>query len=184
MKTLVKVILVVAVMFGTYASYALDNAKNYETSHFVSEGNRISVYNSEGTVIYSGKVKNSGNLTRLYDFTQLDNGVYTIEINKDFEIEVSSIEVKNKKVKFVHSKERIFKPVFRNKDSRLIISKLGVDTNEMNVTLYFEDNLIYSDTVKGDQVLNRVYRLDESLPGEYTAVVKFNNRVFTENFRI
>ena len=130
-------------------------------------------------------VKYNGSLTRLYDFTQLDNGKYTIEINKDYEIEVTSILVNNREVTFVEdSKEKIFKPVFRNEDSRIIISKLGIDTNEMKVNLYYEDNLIYTDNVVGNKVLNRVYRLDESLPGEYTAVVKANDRVFTERFRI
>ncbi|WP_411893878.1 hypothetical protein [Winogradskyella sp. A2] len=185
MKNLVKGILVVAVMFGTGTIYASEKADNSPTYHYVNEGSKISVYNESGNLIYSGLVKYNGNLTRLYDFTQLDNGNYTVEINKAFEIEINSILVNNRAVTFVaNSKEKIFKPVFRNEDSRIIISKLGIDTNEMRVNLYFEDNLIYSDTVKGDQVLNRVYKLDETLPGEYTAVVKANNRVFTENFRI
>jgi hypothetical protein len=185
MKNLIKGILVVAVMFGTYTSYANEKTDNSPTYHYVNEGSKISVYDESGNTIYTGMVKYNGSLTRLYDFTQLDNGKYTIEINKDFEIEVTSILVNNREVTFVeNSKEKIFKPVFRSEDSRIIISKLGVDTNEMKVTLYFEDNLIYSDTVKGSQVLNRVYKLDETQPGEYTAVVKANNRVFIENFRI
>ncbi len=185
MKKLVKSILVVAVMLGTYTSYASEKVYDKTPYHYVSEGSQISVYDEAGNKIYSGKVKYNGNLTKLYDFTQLDNGIYTIEINKDFEIEVNSIFVKNREVTFVeNSNEKIFKPVFRNEDSRLIISKLGVDTNEMKVKLYFEDNLIYTDKVEGTQVLNRVYRLDESLPGEYTAVVNVSDRVFVENFRI
>lgn len=185
MKTLIRSILVVAVMLGTSTSYASEMRTVNPYAQFVNEGNHISVYDASGNVIYSATIKNNGNLIRLYDFTQLDNGVYKVEINKAFEIEVSSIEVNNRTVKFVEdSSHKIFKPVFRNEDARLIISKLGADTKEMKVNLYFEDNLIYSDTVKGSEVLNRVYRLDESLPGEYTAVVKSNNRVFTENFRI
>ena len=185
MKNLLKGILVVALMFGTYTSYASEKTDKIPTYHFINEGSKISVYDESGNTIYSGTVKYNGNLTRLYDFTQLSNGIYTIEINKDFEIELTSIIVKNKEVTFSsNAKEKIFKPVFRNEDSRIIISKLGIDTNEMKVNLYFEDNLIYSDTIKGNQVLNGVYRLDETLSGDYTAVVKFNNRVFTERFRI
>lgn len=185
MKNLVKGILVVAVMFGTYTSYANEKTDNAPMYHYVNEGSKISVYDESGNTIYTGVVKYNGSLTRLYDFTQLDNGKYTIEINKDYEIEVTSILVNNREVTFVEdSKEKIFKPVFRNEDSRIIISKLGIDTNEMKVNLYYEDNLIYTDNVVGNKVLNRVYRLDESLPGEYTAVVKANDRVFTERFRI
>jgi hypothetical protein len=83
-----------------------------------------------------------------------------------------------------NTKEKNFKPVFRTYDARLIISKIGLDTNEMKVELYFEGELIYTDTVKGDEILNRVYKLDKNLPGEYSAVVMANDRTFTEKFRI
>jgi len=185
MKTLIKSILVVVVMLGALIGYASEMSIANPIPQFVNEGNHISVYDAFGNLMYSGKIKSNGNLIKLYDFTQLDNGIYKVEINKAFEIEVISFEVIHRIVKFVEgSKHRIFKPVFRNEDARLLISKLGADTKEMKVNIYFEDNLIYSDTVKGSEVLNRVYELDESLPGEYTAVVKSNNRVFTENFRI
>ncbi|WP_439152973.1 hypothetical protein, partial [Winogradskyella sp.] len=170
---------------GTLTCYANDNANNPTINHYINEGNFITIINSYGKVIYSGKIKYTGKLTRLYDFTQLENGTYTIEINKDFEIEKNSIEVKNGKVTFIeNTKEKIFKPVFRTNDARLIISKLGIDTNEMKVELYFEGELIYSDSVKGNEVLNRVYKLDKNLPGEYRAVVMANDRTFTEKFRI
>jgi recombinational DNA repair protein RecT len=185
MKTLLKFTLLIALISGSYSGYASAKLNDSSTVQYVNEGNFIKVFNKFGEVIYSGKITNTGKLTQLYDFTQLENGIYTIEINKDFEIETNSIQVKNRKVTFIQNKkERIFKPVFRTKDAQLIISKLGLDTNEMKVELYYEGELIYSDAVKGNEVLNRVYKLDENLPGEYSAVVMANDRTFTEIFRI
>ena len=54
----------------------------------------------------------------------------------------------------------------------------------MKVELYYNSELIHSETVKGEAILNRVYKLDSKLKGDYTAVVKSDNRVFVENFRI
>jgi hypothetical protein len=179
MKTLFKKILVLAVMFGTYTSYATDALKVSTTLNSAKKGSLLSITDASGEVIYSG------NLTTLFDFSQLRDGNYTIEVNKNFEIDINSIIVKNHVVTFIEdSAEKIFKPVFRTEDSMVLISKIALDTKEMQVELYYENELIHSETVKGHEILNRVYRLDETFKGEYTAIVKSNERVFIENFRI
>ena len=185
MKTLLRKILVVAVMLGTYTGYANETLEIVPTFNTIKKGNYISVSDASGKVIYSGRIKYSGNLASLFDFTQLKDGAYTIEVNKDFVIEINSIEVKDHVVTFIqNSKEKIFKPVFRSENSKLLISKLALDSNEMTVELYYGTELIYTETVTGKEILNRVYKLDETLRGDYTAIIKSNYRVYVENFRI
>ncbi|WP_405574885.1 hypothetical protein [Winogradskyella sp. Asnod2-B02-A] len=185
MKTLFKNILVLAVVLGTYTGYA--NTKLEVTNAFnnVSEGDYISVSDASGEVVYSGRVDYDGNIQKLYDFSQLKDGTYTVEVNKDFEIEINSLQVKKNIVTFSNkSSKKIFKPVFRSKDSQVIISKLAIDSNEMNVELYFENDLIHAENVKGNEILNRVYQLDKTQKGNYTAIIRANGRVFVENFKL
>ena len=140
---------------------------------------------ASGVVIYSGTVNYDGDLTALFDFTQLKDGTYTIEINKDFEIEVSTIEVKNHIVSYLgEAVQLIHKPVFRLEKDKVLISKLAMDAHEMDVELYYGEELIYSETVKADAVINRVYKLDQNLSGDYTAVINADGRVYVENFSI
>lgn len=186
MKTLLKKTLVLAVMLGTLTSYATENSEVTPlTSNYVTKGSLISVSDANGEVIYSGKINYNGNLTTLFDFTQLNDGKYTVEINKDFEIEISTIKVNNHVVTYVNSdKKKIHKPVFRSENGKILISKLAVDSTEMSVDLFYNNELIHSENVNGQGVINRIYKLDKTLHGEYTAVVKTNDRVFVENFRI
>jgi len=185
MKALIKSILVVAVLLSTGVSYGFATLEVLPTNNFVNKGDYISVADAKGQIVYSGRINYSGNLAHLFDFSQLKDGTYTIEINKDFEIEINTIKVKNSEVTFIESaKDKIYKPVFRTQDSKVLISKLALDTDEMEVELYFEDELIHTETIKGNAILNRIYKLDESLNGEYRAVIKANDRVFIENFSI
>jgi hypothetical protein len=185
MKTILRKILVAVLMLGTYTGYANETLKVESTNNSRTKRNHISVYNDKGQVIYSGRINYKGNPTSLFDFMQLENGIYTIEINKDFVIEIHSIVVKNHIAKLLKdSTEKIFKPVFRLEDSRVLISKLALDTDEMTVELYYQNELIYTDNIKGKEILNRVYKLDETLRGDYTAIIKSNDRAFVENFRI
>ncbi|WP_282030302.1 hypothetical protein [Winogradskyella eximia] len=185
MKTLFKNILVLAVMLGTCTGYANINSEVPSAFNRVSKGDQISVSDSTGEVVYSGRVDYDGSIQKLYDFSQLKDGIYTVEVNKDFEIEINSVEVKKNVVTFSNlSSKKIYKPVFRSKDSQVIISKLAIDSNEMNIELYFENDLIHTETVKGKEILNRVYQLDNTLKGDYTAIIRANGRVFVENFKL
>ncbi|WP_299108002.1 hypothetical protein [uncultured Winogradskyella sp.] len=185
MKTLFKNILVLAVMLGTCTSYANATLEVSPTFNNVNEGDLISVSDASGEVIYNGRINYAGNLEKLYDFSQLNNGIYTVEVNKDFEIIVNSVEVKNNVVTFIeNSNSKIFKPVFRTIDSKVIISKLAIDTDEMEVELYFENELIHTEVAKGKETINRVYQLDKSLRGDYTAIIRSNGRVFVKSFKL
>ena len=185
MKTLFKNILVLAVMLGTCTSYANATLEVLPAFNNVKKGNSISVTDAAGELIFSGVINFDGNVSRLYDFSQLEDGLYNIEVEKDYEIEISTVEVKNNSVRFIfQGAEKIFKPVFRVEEDRVIISKIAIDTAEMQIDLYYGDVLIHSENVEGTDVLNRVYKLDNTIKGDYTAVVKSNKRVYVENFRI
>ena len=185
MKTVFKKILVLAITLGSLTGYANVKTDIILSSKLVSKGDHISVSDAAGVVLYSGSINYNGNIQNLYDFSQLQDGIYTVEVNKDFEIDVNSVKVKANKVTFLETtSKKIFKPVFRLNDSQLIISKLAMDSNEMDIELYFKNDIILSETIKGSDVLNRVYKLDQNLKGEYTAIIRANGRVFVENFKI
>lgn len=185
MKTLFKKILVLAVMLGTYTSYANDDIEIATTFNYIKKGSQISVSDASGEVIYSGKVDYNGNITRLYDFTKLEDGKYIVEIIKGYEIEINTIEVKNHLVTFLDADRKIIhKPVIRNEGNTIFISKLSLNSEELEIELYFEGELIHSETVIGEQITNRVYQLDQTHKGRYTTIIKSNDRVFIENFRI
>ena len=185
MKNLFKNILVLAVMLGTYTSYANEVLEVATSFKHVKKGNLIAVSDAYGEVIYSGTINYTGNLNTLFDFSQLKDGIYTIELNKAYEILINTIEVKNNLVTYSNDSEvKIYKPVFRTKNDKVIISKLALDTKQMTVELYFGNELIHSETIKGEGVLNRVYKLDKTLKGDYTALIRTNGRVYVENFKI
>jgi hypothetical protein len=185
MKTVLRKILVVAVMLGTFTGYANTLLKDIPTFNNVDKRNYISVTDTSGDVIYKGNINYDDTLKNLYDFSQLKDGIYIIELNKDFEIEINPITVKDGVVTFLKDfKEKIFKPVFRSENSKVLISKLDFDSVEMTVELYYEEELIYEENVKGNKILNRVYQLDETQNGDYKAIIRSNDRVYIENFRI
>jgi len=185
MKKLFRKILVLAVVFGTFTSYANEVSEVNTSFGYVKKGNYISVTDASGEVIYSEKIANNGNLKTHFDFRELENGTYTVEVSKGFKIEISTIEVKNHLVTFIESNNKtIYKPLVRNENAYVLISKLALNSDNMRVELYFEGDLIHTETIKGEKVINRVYKLDKTLTGNYTTIIKSDDRVFVDNFRI
>ena len=185
MKTLLRKIVLGALVFMSYTSSAVESVAPAPEKYRLKKGHSISISDDQGEVIYSGQVNDSGNLISLFDFAQLKNGIYSVEVNKDFIIEITEVKVsQGEAVLLKNSKKEIYKPVFRAENSKVFISKLGLDSNKMTVELYYEDQLIYSDKVIGNPVLSRVYQLDTRLNGNYKAIVRTNNRVYVENFKL
>jgi hypothetical protein len=195
MKTNKKVILVVVFMLGTLFNYAANNEGDFNkvvnankvrvAFNNVKKGQLLTVKDNKGLELHSEIVSGSGLLTKVFDLSSLQDGTYTIELNKDFQIIVQTLEVKNNKVIFnKDSKKTIFKPVIRNEDNILLISKSTLDKEAVKVALFFENEMIFSETVNSDADLKRVYKLDDKKEGSYNAVIYKNNRSYTHNFKI
>jgi len=186
MKHLFKTILVLAVMFGTFTSYAIEGLETSSNSTFkITKGDLISVTDNSGKTIYSGRTNYNGNLKSLYDFTNLKNGFYFIEIEKDFEIISKTIEVKNHVVTYVDNSDKTyFKPVIKAEKAKVVVSKLALQTENIEIEIYYKDELIHFETVNTNSIVNRVYKLDETVKGEYTAIIRANDRAYIENFKL
>ncbi|WP_249983603.1 hypothetical protein [Polaribacter sp. Z022] len=194
MKTNMKSILLVALMFGTLISYAnndtnsTDNkAKKTVKVEFknVRKGQSLTIKNENGLKVYTQEITTSGNFSRTFDFSALENGVYTAELNKDFEIIIKEFYVKNGLVTFLNnSNTKLFKPVIRAKENLIYVSKLAFNNKPLNVVIYYNGEAILSDNVKGDDLLKRTYKLSENKKGEYKVFVSSDNRTYSKNFTI
>ena len=151
----------------------------------VKKGQQLSIKNNNGVVLYTESIEKQGLLAKVFDFSKLNDGNYTLELEKDFSIVVKSLKiVGNEVIIDENSTKVIFKPVVRNVDDKLMISKIAFDEKPLQVDLYFKDEIIYSETIKGNTILKRVYKLDKRIKGNYKVVLHNNERSYINNFKI
>ncbi|MFQ3181243.1 MAG: hypothetical protein ACI9Z4_000836 [Polaribacter sp.] len=194
MKTIKRRVLVVVFMLGTLFNYA-NNDKEFNKTvgakkvkvvfKDVKKGQLLSVNDKNGFQFHSETVSSQGELIKFFDLSPLNNGVYTIELNKEFKVVIKSLLVKNNNVSFIKDSEKIiFKPVIRNKENLVLISKVNFDKKPVQITLLYNDEVIYSETLKGELMLKRVYRLDKELKGEYKVIVYCDDESYSNEFKI
>ena len=194
MKTIKKRVLVVVFMLGTLFNYANTvkdfnetvNAKKVKVVfEDVKKGQQLTIKDNNGIKLHSESVDKAGNLIKFFDLSFLENGIYTIELNKHFIIAVKVIEVKDKNVAFMDDSEKvIFKPIIKNKENLVLISKVDFDKKPLKVAIFFNDEVIFSETIKGEVVLKRAYRLDENIKGNYKVIVYCDDTDYTNEFTL
>ena len=193
MKTIFKKYLVVTfMMLVTSINYANENTAvkivdgkkvriEFET---VKKGHTLSIKDKNGTVIYSQEIENSGTYSKVLDLSKLEKGNYTTELEKDFEIVIKPFTVLDGQVSFDEEKT-IFKPVIRTEDNLVLISKLAFDKQPLKIAIYYNDEVIFSETVKDEKnLLKRVYKLSKEEKGDYKVVINSNNRSYIKDFNI
>ena len=192
MKT-IKRITLVALMLGTLIGYANEDKKSTDNKakrtvkvefNNVKEGQTLSIKDENGLTVYKNEIKAAGNYSRTFDFSALEDGVYSAELNKAFEIIIKKFHVKNGFVTFLdNNNDKVFKPVIRTKDHLLYVSKLAFNQESLKVVIYFNDEVILSETVEGTE-LKRAYKLSENKIGNYKVVINSNNRTFIKDFTL
>jgi len=177
-------------MFGALISYANNKTNSTKKTTVkvefknVKQGHVLNIKNENGITVYKSEVKKSGTFSKLFDLSALENGTYSAELVKDFEIEIKNFEVKNGSVTFFDStSKKIFKPVIRSEGNLIYISKIEFNDNPLEVDIYFNDEVILSETLEGNKVLKRTYKLSDSKFGDYRIVINANNRSYTKSFR-
>ena len=83
MKTIIKKYLIVAFIFGTYISYAIENSKISNTVPVksvkvefksVKKGHTLTLKDESATTIYKEEIQNSGDYSKLFNFKNIENG--------------------------------------------------------------------------------------------------------------
>jgi hypothetical protein len=193
MKTTFKKYLVAVTLLLSLVSYATD--KNISTTidgkkvkvefTAVRKGQILSIKNENNTVMYTNIIEMAGNYARTFDLTGLKNGMYTAELEKDFETIIKPFLVENGLVTFTPEENKtIFKPVIRIEDNLLLISKISLENQPVKITVYYKDAVIYTENAKRTKILNRALRLLKNKKVNYTVIIKANNKNYSKSFKI
>mgnify|MGYP006126666297 CR=1 FL=1 len=194
MKKIFKKYLVVVLMFGAFINYAteknnaintIDGKKVKVEFTAVRKGQVLSIKDANGSIIYKDIIETSGNYSKTFDVTALKNGRYTTELEKNFEIIIKPFFVENGLVTFLtQNKKTIFKPIIRTAENLVFISKMSFDNAPIKITLYYEGAIIYSETIKEEKELERVFRLLKTKKGAYRVAINSKKRGYSKNFKI
>tara|TARA_R110000868_G_scaffold97875_3_gene269241 strand:+ start:1094 stop:1690 length:597 start_codon:yes stop_codon:yes gene_type:complete len=152
------------------------------TLSYVKQGNKLIIKDLNGVVLYKEQIKDTGMYSKGFDLTSLPNGSYVFELEKDLEIKSYPFTVNSNIVAFNENGTTVHKPFVTFKDNYIYVSKLALNNEPLDIKIYYEDDseLIYSEKIKDTQTIQKVYKLDFNVKGNYKIVLKSDGKEYYE----
>ena len=198
MKKVIKNSILTAVLLSTLLSNAnegssfipkkeKDIAKTMVIINDVRKGQELIIKDDSGLVLYKELIQVTGNYNKAFDLTELPDGDYFFEVNKDLEIKSIPFSVASNKVVFNKDEETtIYKPYVWLKDNYIYLNKLALNEEPLKVKIYYGDDneLIYSETIKNTKNIGKAYRLLKDATGSYKVELNSDGRTYYEYFTL
>ena len=200
MKKIIRTGVILATLLATTLNYAnnytaigKENEKTIITLDNLKEGHQLFIKDSHGLTLYREKIKSNGQYEKTFDLTSLPNGAYYFELIKDLEIRTIPFNVTDSVVVFDKKKEVvIYKPTVRLKEARLLVSRLSLNKEPLDIKIYYEnydfssglDELIYSEKIENKTIVEQTYKLDKYKKGNYKIVFTSGDRQFIERVKL
>ncbi|MCB0743593.1 MAG: hypothetical protein KDC67_06800 [Ignavibacteriae bacterium] len=186
-------------MLATMISYATDLSfleikndikKTVLSLNIVKQGQQLLIKDVYGIILYKEQIKKSGTYHKEFDLTTLPNGNYFFELEKELETQIIPFTVSFGNVEFIKEREvHFFKPFVRFKDHKILLSRLSIDNKPLTVQIYYNsddgfsnDELIFSENIENTSIVERVYSFLKDKKGDYTIIMKVDDRTFSETF--
>ncbi|MCO4821825.1 MAG: hypothetical protein KC469_07140 [Flavobacteriaceae bacterium] len=187
-KILLLVLMITMIGYGSEGSTfskKYDIEKTIISFNNIKKGQQLIIKDYSGVILYSEVLEEIGTYIKKFDFSALPSGNYVMELNKDMKIIVTPIKIENDKVEIFSDKEVVlYKPIVRSNGSKVYLSRLSMSGQPLKVKIYYDgdnnEELIYSEKFKNQNIIERIYALDERLKGLYKIIVSTEGRTFSQ----
>ena len=147
----------------------------------VNEDTYIVVYDSEGTTLHKESIKAGNMYTKFFDFTQLDDGIYTFYSEIKYSTIIKEIKVENSNVEVV-SRQVEFRPVFKIQGDNLLVNYFNNTARDIDFVIESDDAVFYN-VEKGNPVsFNKKFNIEQLPRGIYYASLKTGGYTYEYTF--
>jgi len=147
----------------------------------------VSVIDQEGDMIYTDMVARDDNAGKMYDFSEMENGIYTFKTVTQHKVVETTFEVEMNEMNILRE-DISYRPVFWIQDDMLSISFMNLEQSE--VYLILEDELpvkdeltvIYEEKAESDMSYERIFNIKNLSKGEYTLTLTTGGNTYNYLF--
>lgn len=157
---------------------AVVNVSSSAQSHF-----EIEVRNDAGDLVFYKETNSpSKSYNKLYDFSNLEDGLYTFKVKLDKQVSTSNLDISNGNVAVV-SERKDAEPYFTLENNKLKMSFLNYENED--VKLYLYDNstneLVMEKDLESEFAINYGLDFTQVKNGNYDAVLTSKNKYYKYN---
>ncbi len=120
-----------------------------------------------------------------FNLTNLENGTYFFAVKNSLQSVIFTLKVQDTEVKIVDREENNEKPVFRKVGDKIYLNFMNQE--EANVDIVIVDNqnrVVFSETSKGDFLVQKAFNFQSAVKGRYIVSVKSGKNTYYKSIVI
>jgi hypothetical protein len=141
------------------------------------------VTNMDGNVIHNEDIQSRTSYGKVYDFSNLENGIYTIISHSAYLTTIKEVKVDRDHIEVV-SEEVEYKPVFLVKEDAISVNYFNQDADEISFSIESGNTVFYEHTEGRDIAFKKMLDTSQMPRGEYHATLKAGGRTYSQYFKI
>ena len=193
MKTLKSKVILAAIGFSTIFftsnAYAFFNVVPMNHSEKaivkveapVNEDTYVVVNDSKGNTLHKESIKAGNMYAKYFNFSELDNGIYTFYSEIEHSTMIKKIKVENSNVKVI-SKEVEFRPVFKIQGDNLMVNYLNTGAKDIEFTIETDDAVYYNGEEGSSAAFHKNFNIEQLPRDTYYASLKTGGSTFRYTF--
>ena len=142
----------------------------------------VHVANDQGKVIYQEDIRASTTYGKVYDLSDLEDGVYTFTSDGEIITTTKKIQVEGSTAREI-SKEATYKPVFTLKDNLLKVNYFNKGQENIEFMIEASGNIFHESKGGNDIVYGKMLDVTRMPPGNYYARLKVGNKEYYHSFK-
>lgn len=140
----------------------------------------VYLYNDKGQLVYNEDIKEGSSYKKVFDFSNVNNGIHTIVSDSKYLKETNEIKVEGTYIEVV-STNYIHRPVFTVKDDVLSIYYVNTTQSDVKLSIESSAKTYYKKDMPGDVVFAKSFDLRKLSTGEYTVLFEVDENEFTHH---
>lgn len=138
----------------------------------------ISIENSVGEIVYYKETEGKmADYRKVYDFSKLENGQYTLTVNIDGATSKREFSIDSRNIA-VGKMKNLVRPYFAFNNDVLRVAYLNYPGETMDLLIYEGDNLIYNKALENTFSVNEGLNLSKLKTGNYQVVLATGDQVY------
>ncbi len=141
----------------------------------------ILVANMDGKVLHEETIKSRRSYGRVYDFTNLKDGQYTIISEDDYITTTTEVKIHRSDID-VLSNEVEYKPIFLTKGGSLMVNYLNINAEDIKFSIENGDAVVYESDGGNDISFQKILNISKMPSGDYFANIEAGSRTYSYYF--
>ena len=144
----------------------------------------VSISDAEGITLNTYMLKPGASSSKLFDFSKVENGIYTFNIKSELMNTTTKIKVEDSYVEVI-SNDVEYKPLFIEHGKELRVNYLNTDLEDMQLSIESTGSVFYAEEEGNSLTLEKRFDIGTIMPrGEYYAKLVVGDKTYYHTFYV